>query len=98
MVQLAVPHLLDPKLTPPSSNRRGKRVDRRRQEGAVCVCDSGGGEVVEGKLKQLHLFVFQFPAPPHPFFSPPFTSFSKYTSVKSGELEKDVLVEGAGGG
>lgn len=53
---------------------------------------------MEGELRQLHLFLFQFPAPPHPFFSPPFTSFSKYTSVKSGELEKGVLVEGVGGG
>lgn len=67
----------------------------------MCVCGGGGwggGELWRGELRQLHLFIFQFPAPPHPFFSPPFTSFSKYTSVKSGELEKDVLVEGAGRG
>lgn len=65
-------------------------MDRGRQEGTV-EGGEGGAEIAS----PLH---FLIPSPSPPFFSPPFTSFSKYTSVKSGEREKGTLVEGAGGG
>lgn len=45
MVQLAVPHLLDPKLTPTSSNMRGMRwTEEGRKVQCVYVAAGGGGE------------------------------------------------------
>lgn len=49
----------------------------------------GGG----GKLRQPHPCFSQSPSPSPPFFSPPFTSFSKYIREKSGDRGRDVLLE-----